>query len=466
MYQLKQSDLMAYLQLPKHFWAKVHGHYQPNGYRSYHPSIQLKQLATKYVEQVLLPNFDQPSVETRAVLETTRMKAQVDALITDGQGKKYLVGLKGATSPNRRLIQQLAFQAIVADDSSPVDRAFLVLLNPRYSRTDEINVEQLFQIQEITTELHKEKKILLDKIDSAFRVVNMGNPNDLHSCVRPESCPCPHLCHPNLPDYSIYDMTGLKTRDTIDLRNQGITRLVDIPMGYLRDDRQLSQRTLTKNKRESIDTQAIKNHLKSLEYPIHFLDYEAYGFPIPLYPGYWPQSSVVFQFSLHTLHESGELLHKEFLHLKTSDPSTAVIEALKESLPAQGSIVVWDKTLEASVHNHLAKLRSQHMLFLLDLNQRLFDLQSVFKSGAYADYRFKGSLSLKKILPVFAPEENHQGMNVANGLEAANRWYQLIHEPKEVEDQARLIQDLKAYCSQDTLGCVRILQKLQQVVGS
>src|SRR5690606_23029244 len=115
----------------------------------------------------------------------------------------------------------------------------------------------------------------------------------------------------------------------------------------------------------------------TLTYPVHFLDYEAYGFPVPLYPGYWPLSSVVFQFSLHILEADGRLEHHEFLHTETEDPSSKVIQALKDSIRPTGSIVVWDKTLESSVHNHLARLRTQNLLFLLELNQRLFDLQDL-----------------------------------------------------------------------------------------
>ncbi|WP_341939541.1 DUF2779 domain-containing protein [Marinimicrobium sp. C2-29] len=40
--------------------------------------------------------------------------------------------------------------------------------------------------------------------------------------------------------------------------------------------------------------------------------------------------------------------------------------------------------------------------FLLDINERMVDLENVFKA-AYIDARFEGSTSIKKVLPVVFP---------------------------------------------------------------
>lgn len=466
MYVLTQSDFLTYLQLPKHFWAKVHGQYEYQSKRSSLPLQQLRSLGHEYIQQIVLPNFDDPAYHKEILVTQPKLKATLDGLVNDKQTQKtHLMAIRAATSLNRRFIYQLAYQKIAANPQHSIDRIFLVLLSQHYLRTGDISPDLLFQVIEVTAEVAKEIDHIKEKISRALRVADMKQPNELYSCVQPDKCPCLQLCHPNLVDYSIYDMTGLSTRDTIELRQQGIERLEDIPLSFLKDEKQLEQRKLTKDKSKFIHKPAIQSVLDELPYPYHFLDYEAYGFPVPLYPGYWPLSSVVFQYSLHTLTQDGQLTHQEFIHLSQSDPSLALIQSLKQNIPETGSIIVWDKTLESAVHNHLAQLQTQNLLFLLELNQRLFDLQTIFSQQLYVDYRFKGSLSLKKILPVISPELDHQNLTISNGLEAANEWYRLVYSSDQMSEGETFetVQQLKDYCALDTLGCVKIFQHLRQL---
>lgn len=460
---LSQSEFSTYLRRPKHLWARSHNQYQRSS-QTKHPRIDIQTLAKEYVEKIVSPNFSDPKLIDHQKVENEKAKAQIELIIEDqADDKKYLLMSRAATSSNSVFIQQLAFQVIAAEKKYSFDRIFLVLLNPRYMRREDLEVERLFQIIEVTTAVEKEIQYVREKILHAIEVISEKNPDHLGSCVYPETCPCPHLCHPNLPEYSIYDVSGLHTKQKIELRNNGILKLTDIPLEYLDQPKMLQQKQLTSSQSAKIDKQAITKHLKELEYPIHFLDYEAFGFPIPLYEGHWPMSQVVFQYSLHILNKDGNVEHHEFLHTHNTDPTKPIIESLKQTLTSQGSIVVWDATLESQVHRHLAQMSPQDMLFLLDLNQRIFDLQTIFKSGLFVDYRFKASNSLKKILPVFDESLNHADLPISHGLEAANVWYNYVYHPDEIEDKQKTRQDLLTYCAQDTLGCVRILEKLQEL---
>lgn len=60
----------------------------------------------------------------------------------------------------------------------------------------------------------------------------------------------------------------------------------------------------------------IKPGIKSielLEYPLHFIDFEAATYAVPMKKGSPPYDPVYFQFSCHTLNEQGELTHTEWL---------------------------------------------------------------------------------------------------------------------------------------------------------
>ena len=77
----------------------------------------------------------------------------------------------------------------------------------------------------------------------------------------------------------------------------------------------------------------------------------------------------------------------------------------------------------------------------------------------YQRREMKDSYSLKYVLPALVPELKYEGMDISDGGMAANAWMRLW----EIEDSAKINKIRNAlldYCKLDTLGMVRILEKL------
>lgn len=69
------------------------------------------------------------------------------------------------------------------------------------------------------------------------------------------------------------------------------------------------------------------------EYPLHFLDFEAGNFVIPMKKGQRPYAPVLFQFSCHTLYENEEVRHYDWLDVEPCTfPSYEAVRALR-SIP-------------------------------------------------------------------------------------------------------------------------------------
>lgn len=68
-------------------------------------------------------------------------------------------------------------------------------------------------------------------------------------------------------------------------------------------------------------------------------------------------------------------------------------------------------------------------------------------------------LSLKNVLPTLIPELNYSDLEVSEGNEAQLAWNDLINAETEA-DRNQLSQQLRDYCTQDTLALVRIFQFL------
>ena len=79
------------------------------------------------------------------------------------------------------------------------------------------------------------------------------------------------------------------------------------------------------------------------------------------------------------------------------------------------------------------------------------------------DLAFRGSYSLKSVLPALVPGMSYEGLEVSEGNKAGLAWDKMIPMETGDEERKRLKDALLAYCKQDTLAMVRLLEVLQAV---
>ena len=75
---------------------------------------------------------------------------------------------------------------------------------------------------------------------------------------------------------------------------------------------------------------------------------------------------------------------------------------------------------------------------------------------------FRGSFSLKDVLPVLSPDSGYDDLAIADGLTAAARYVRAVETADEAQ-RRRLFDDLRAYCARDTLATVKVRQALSRI---
>jgi len=100
----------------------------------------------------------------------------------------------------------------------------------------------------------------------------------------------------------------------------------------------------------------------------------------------------------------------------------------------------------------------------MKINESTFDLKDIFGKSYYFDLAFKGSASIKKVLPVMVKDMTYEGMEIGNGSVASQVLYKLI-DNKIVDETERIhkIKKLLLYCGQDSLAMVRIYERLLEI---
>ena len=233
---------------------------------------------------------------------------------------------------------------------------------------------------------------------------------------------------------------------------------------YKLSEKQKNQVLAHQHQRAVVDYEVIADELNALTFPLYFFDYEAYAPAIPSFNGYGPYTFIPFQFSLHILREKGaELEHVEFLHEDFSDPSEHVTEVLRQQVVG-GTVIVWYQNFEKQVNQNIAMRQPLHTEFYTQLNASIYDLYKIFFDQHYIHHGFKGSASIKKVLPVIAPELTYDDLEIHEGGQASSEWWRMVGPTTQPEEKKQIGENLRKYCGRDTYAMYVIWKHLHEKV--
>jgi hypothetical protein len=175
----------------------------------------------------------------------------------------------------------------------------------------------------------------------------------------------------------------------------------------------------------------------------------------------WPYSHIPFQWSVHRqLEQDAAPEHFEFLADDDHDPRREFASSLCDALGKRGPIIVYNATFESQRLRDLAGWLPEYAGAIAGIQERLWDLWPFVKRHIYHP-QFQGSFSLKTVLPALVTGLSYEGMEVAHGDEAGLAWDRMIRSGVDVSERQRLKSALLAYCGQDTLAMVKILERLR-----
>ena len=388
---------------------------------------------------------------------------RADILVLRPDASFDLIEVKSTTRTKIEHVWDLAVQTYVLEASGlSVARALLMHLNTacRYPvlvdlfATDDLTRDVRKHIPEVGPNLATMKDHLAMPSEPSVR---LGS-----HCFSPYECPFFGYCSKlwSLPTPSIFDIPHLGAEDKDDLAARGILSLDAIP-----DDEPLGPQgerfvRLYKSGSKEIDVPGIRAWLSALHYPLYFLDFETDAPAIPRFVGLGPFGSFPFQFSLHIL--ARRWLHSRKLlatsTLNTTDPRPLHRSGAPRPDRHRGHPHRLQCIIRETRHQGACRILPRHRTPLQSLPPRFADLLDVFRKF-YIDPAFKGSNSIKAVLPVLCPDLSYSTLEVGNGQDAQAAWARLISTPDPAE-KAKLADALRAYCGLDTFAMVRLYQCL------
>ena len=472
--QLSKTDFIQFLQCPKSLWLlrRKPELYQKGPFSDFMQKIVTEGYAIEEsLKSYLSSQEDRDKYFYQTVFTTSEgLLARADCTRQNDDGTINIYEVKSSTSVQRgspqNQIKDATFQKIAAEGAGfKVARVFIVHLNSRYTRDGEVNAGELLVFSDVTTEVDDLFSETLREIEAAILLLNSASIDET-SCTcleltKSNHCDAFDYFNPGIPKPSIYNLPRISKSKLCNFVADGRFALDDIGLDEVTEKQSHVLRS-AHLKEPVVDHTIISKWFSKLEYPVYFLDYETYASATPIIDGARPHAPIPFQYSLHIKRSlnDNKLEHVEYLAEEATLP-ISLIEHMQKNIGDVGSVVSWHASYENTQNRNMAVMYPAKSAFLQGLIDRTVDLEDLFKEG-YVDIKFQGSTSIKKVLPVLAPDLDYAGMEVANGTDAMEAWQRLVSLPKgSQKDELR--KSMLEYCKLDTLAMVRIFEFMEKL---
>ena len=420
--------------------------------------------------QELLKN--KPNIITEASFSFDNNFCSVDILKNDSDGVE-IYEVKSSTKIKDVFLDDVSYQYFVLSNSGlTVKKACIVYINNEYIRGKDLDITQLFNIEDVTDAvLEKQDEIRenIGRINDFMQEHDKENEPETvleKKCFDPYSCEYWDYCTRDLPKPNVFDIAGMQRRSKFKKYNEGKISFEDLENEDI-NAKYLEQIDFELNNREAkIEKGAINELLDSLKYPLYFIDYETCQYAIPEFVGTKAYQQIPFQYSLHIIRQEGGLLeHKEYLaEAEDDDIIRNFALSMIGNMPEDGSVIVYNKGFEASRNREIGEMYPDLKAEMERINGNMVDLMVPFRQRNYYTKEMKGSYSIKYVLPALYPDDPELDyVNlplVHNGGEASEAFLSL--KDKTPEEQVEIRQGLLKYCKLDTYAMVKIWEKFKE----
>ena len=382
---------------------------------------------------------------------------RVDILERLESGRWRLVEVKATSKVKSTHLDDLAIQATVLKGAGiEVESCVLMHINTQYRYLGgDIDLQEMFSLATVTEEVTARQPLIQPQLEDMWTMLGNSAPPSIvpdSHCFQPYECPFWNHCTKDKSDRWVFHLPGSsKFQDRF--FQEGIETIDQIPDHY-----ELS--SIQRRVKENVEwvSPLLRARLNSVRYPVHHLDFETFMPAIPIFAHTRPYRPIPFQWSNHIEYPDGTVVHHHYLCSDGKDPREEVAKSLLKSLGDSGTICVYseyERFLLFALGDFLPSLKSD----LSKVVRRLWDLLSVIQEHYYHP-AFRGSFSIKNVLPALIPSSGYDDLTIQNGAVAAVMYQKMVFAETDLIERAQVAQALQEYCSRDTWAMVELRRYL------
>lgn len=390
--------------------------------------------------------------------------ARADIVAEYGGGRTALALVRAGNGLRRSYLAEAAFiLQVAAQCGQTFSSVFLYHPQKGYTRDERIDSTQLFACIDITTAVERTAEDVSRTVQR-LRLLHAGDPEpgvaELRACGRTQICGFCRSVAPLLREDDPRTLFHGRKRGT-ELLGEGVVSLLDLPPSAKLSEKQSIQVNTVREQRPHIDPAALRQFLARLQYPLHFLDFEAFSAPLPPWSGTRVWEHIPYLYSVQTVPRAGaSAVRHHFCARPDIDYRRQFVEELARDVATSGSVLVYGREFESRMLRRLADWVEDGAEAMMSICHRLVDLAEPFQRFWYYHHRQRGSLSLKTVLPLLTGID-YQDLEIRDGLQANLIFAEAVLGNGELNDTLRAA--LIAYCERDTGGMVAMAETLSRL---
>jgi len=376
-----------------------------------------------------------------------------------------LIEVKQGTSVTEEHISDLAIQAFVLREAGvAVDRFELMRLNRQCRYPD---LSNLFVREEVTGRVEERLLTVETELDQLIGIAKSGEipAAELGSrCSEPRECAFIARCWPAVDADHIRYLYRLNKNHAVDFEKSGVSRIQDLPDDLALGAIPARQRRCLREGEILVEKSALVDALHSIVAPVAHIDFETVMFAIPRWNGCRPYDNIPVQLSAHVVDASGNTRHHSWIAKDASDPRIGIGPAIVAACEGARTVTAYNASFEKRCILSVADVCPEIAPRLLEIADKMVDLLPMVRENLY-HREFRGSFSLKRVLPALVPELTYDGLEIAEGATASAELMRLLFQPNgmSADERAKIEADLLAYCERDTSAMIALTRRLTEL---
>lgn len=399
-----------------------------------------------------------------AAFQSDGLYAQVDILYRSSEGW-VIREVKSAKSVSEGHVTDAAFQLLVLTWAGiEVTRVEIVTVAVDAPAIEGNPVTELFAVQDVTGPARTEAAGLPKQVEALRALLESDEAANVEPGRHCESaCPFYGHCFAPLADDDLLFAPNLSKKSYEELRQAGYRSMSELPETVtLSPHAEHVRKVLATSQAPWVDPTLAKS-LKSLRFPLVFLDFETASPLFPVNPEMRGGDLVVFQFSAHVLSEpGGSLAHFEFIDLDSDDPHPGLVQALAPVFAGAGTILHYSPFEKRCLNRLVAAGVAGAQILLGQFLRSSLDMEGFFKGPVYHP-AMRGKTSIKVVLPALVPDLDYSDLEVKNGGMAEMSYIEARSGKISGTELSQRREALLRYCERDTEAMVRLFNRLWEL---
>lgn len=379
-----------------------------------------------------------------------------------------LIEVKQGTSVTEEHIYDLAIQAVVMRDAGvPITRFELMHLNRECRYPD---LSNLFVSDDVTNQVEQLTPAVELALDHLLPVAKRASapPAEIGAkCTAPRECAFIGRCWPTVDADHIRYLYRLNKDKAVTFEKNGVSRIQDLP-----DDLHLGaiparQRRCLREGEILVEKGALVDALLSIVHPVAHIDFETVMFAIPRWSGIRPYDNIPVQMSAHVVDAKGNATHHSWIAKDSSDPRIGIGPAIVRACAGVSTVTAYNASFEKRCIQLVADVCPDIAPRLREIADGIVDLLPMVRDNLY-HREFRGSYSLKRVLPALVPEMTYDGLEISEGETASATLMMMLYRQNAMstDERVKVERALLAYCQRDTEAMIALTRRLTELARS